>query len=362
VRQEVILLSLVKRLTDRWSGVFVIFVGGMFCIFRAMDSHHPPTLVEYLFPFVLVYLHLALAPVPWQWVGSLGGDSTSRISVPVGLFVAVAFNSAWIAVLVIVSHALQHPNMQPPLNWPVSFPPPPTRPRMMNPAWGLGLINLTFATVVGWVLAEKESMEVRERKTSELLRQSESKALQNQLDPHVLYNALSGLSELIHEDPLAAEEVITQLADLYRMLTHHGKRDLVNLGEERRLVEAYLAMEQMRLAERLRVTWTWPDWADAITVPPLFLQPLVENAIKHGIGPCDSGGDVLISCSRKEDRISLTVENTGATPPDSPDQGIGLGNLKARLVLWAGAEGTFSLTRNGAWSVAVLQWKTVGKT
>ena len=360
MRQEVILPSLVRRLTDRWNGVFVIFLGGMFCILRAMDSYHPPALVEYLFPFVLIYLHLALAPVPWQWVGSLGGGP-SRISVPQGLLVAVVFNSVWIAVVIIAAHALQHPNMQPPPGWPVGFPLPPVRPRMMSPAWGLGLINLAFATIVGWVLAEKESMEVRERKTSELLRQSESKALQNQLEPHVLYNALSGLSELIYEDPLAAEEVITQLADLYRMLTYHGKRDRVNLGEERRLVEAYLAMEQMRLAERLKVTWTWPDWADAIAIPPLFLQPLVENAIKHGIGPCDSGGEVLISCSRTEDRIFLKVENTGAPPPDSPGPGIGLGNLQARLVLWAGAEGTFSLTRKGAWSVAVLQWKTVGE-
>jgi two-component system sensor histidine kinase AlgZ len=136
----------------------------------------------------------------------------------------------------------------------------------------------------------------------------------------------------------------------------------VSLGEERRLVEAYLSMEQMRLGERLRAAWDWPDWADSLAMPPFFLQPLVENAIKHGIGPSEAGGEVLISCSRAQDRVSLRVANTGTPLVEIPSPGIGLGNLQARLALWVEAEGSLRLIREGAWTVALLQWKAVDPT
>jgi LytS/YehU family sensor histidine kinase len=222
-------------------------------------------------------------------------------------------------------------------------------------------MNVAFAIVIGWVLAEKERMEARERRTAGLLRQAEAKALQNQLDPHVLYNALSGLSELIREDPLAAEEVITQLADLYRRLTLHGTRERVALGEERRLVEAYLAMEQMRLGDRLHAEWTWPEWADGMSVPPLFLLTLVENAIKHGISPCEAGGEVRIACGRAGERLELAVENTGRPlDPDVP-RGVGLGNLEARLRLLADPGAAFDLDSKGEWTVARLRWAPEGR-
>jgi two-component system sensor histidine kinase AlgZ len=233
-------------------------------------------------------------------------------------------------------------------------------PRGVNPLFGVGLINLAFATFVGWGLAEKEAMEIREQKTAGLLRQAESKALQNQLEPHVLYNALSSLSELIYEDPLAAEAVITQLAELYRRLTVHGKQDRVLLREERKLVEAYLSMEQMRLGDRLRVSWDWPIDVDDLALPPLFLQPLVENAIKHGIGPSEAGGEIRISCHRNEGQISLMVQNTGISPPENLSYGIGIGNLVARIALWTEVEGTFTMVREGMWTRAILRWKTGG--
>lgn len=358
MRQEVILPSLRRRLADRGNLVLALLIGGMFCLLRMLDGRHPPSAVEWLLPFLMVFFHLTLAPVPWQWAAEPGRQrSFAR-----GLMLSVVFNAVWIAALFLAARAFlpaPDPFRLPP-EWPAHLPPPPFRPRPLNPGWGLGLINLAFAMLVGGVLAEKEAVEARERETAGLLRQAEAKALQNQLEPHVLYNALSSLAELIHEDPLAAEEVATQLADLYRSLTRHGKRDRVTLGEERRLVEAYLAMEQMRLGERLRVAWTWPPWAEGVSIPPFFLQPLVENAIKHGIGPCDAGGDLRISCSRQGARISLRVENTGVIPPENGGQGaqlgIGLGNLEARLALWHEAGGAFQLTREGGWSVALLSW------
>jgi hypothetical protein len=356
VRQENPLRPLFQRLTNRWNGALALIVGGSFCSLLLLDGHRPPGLGEWLLPFLLVYLHLTLTPLPWQWAG---GGKTERMMLR-GLLGALAFNALWIGVLLLMAHIGRPPDFaHPPPGWPPGIAPPPLRGRHLNPGWGLGLINLAIALLVGWVLAEKEAMAARELETAALLRQAEAKALQNQLEPHVLYNALSSLSELIYEDPLAAESVITQLADLYRQLTHHGKRDQVSLGEERQLVESYLAMEQMRLGERLKIAWQWPDWADALRIPPFFLQPLVENAIKHGIGPSDVGGEVRISCVQAGGRTLLRVENTGVQPVAESETGIGLGNLRARLALWTGA-GSFSLVREGAWTVAVLSWKPGG--
>ena len=216
-------------------------------------------------------------------------------------------------------------------------------------------MNLAAGIAFGWVYAAKEATEAGGRRTAGLLRQSQAKALQNQLDPHVLYNALNGLAELVHEDPLAAEEMIAMLADLYRRLTVHGETALIRLEQERRLVEAYLDMEQMRLGDRLRVSWDWPDWADPVLLPPYFLLPLVENAIKHGISPAEAGGEVVIACARDGARILLRVENTGAAlGPGRP--GVGLGNLGARLRLWTELEGRFKLEARGRWTTATVLW------
>ena len=189
-----------------------------------------------------------------------------------------------------------------------------------------------------------------------LLRHSRSRALQSQLEPHVLYNALNGLAELVHDDPPAAEEMIARLADLYRMLTHHGEAERVPLMKEKLLVETYLAMEQMRLGERLRTSWDWPPWADAVLLPPLFLQPLVENAVKHGLSPCEAGGDLRISVAREGGVLALAVANTGRPLEPGAREGVGLANLKARLELWTESQGSFTLEQDGAWTLATLRW------
>lgn len=365
MRQEVIISSLRRRVTERTNLVLVALVGGIFCIFRLVVDLPPPRFLEVALPFILLLAHLTLSPVPWQWTG----DDEPRAGVLRGFLQAVVFDAVWISLLLLLLFALVGP---PGEVFSLRHPPPPGMPppgplgpppgvgfRWPGAAFGLGLINFAFAIAFGWVFAEKEATEAREREIAERLKESQARALQNQLDPHVLYNALSSLSELVYEDPLAAEDVITRLADLYRMLTVHGKADRIPLGQERRLVEAYLAMEQMRLGERLSVEWDWPAYADELLAPPLFLQPLVENAIKHGISPSDQGGKLVISCAKAADRVLLAVENTGAPLKEARSMGVGLGNLEARLALWSEVSGTFTLKREGEWTVAKVQW-TVG--
>jgi len=290
-----------------------------------------------------------LAPIPWQWTG----DDSTRAGNRRAFLQALLFNGLWILLLFLLFAPLLGPPAGPG-NSP--FPPPPEPPRPPMPSLPLGMINLAFAMVFGFLHADREATETREKATAELLRQSQSRALQNQLDPHVLYNALTGLTELVYEDPLAAEDVINKLGELYRMLSVHGQGELVLLGEERRLVEAYLAMEQMRLGDRLRVEWHWPSWADSLSLPPFLLQPVVENAIKHGISPSGPGGELSITCERDGAWILLRVENTGnAFQPGGP-LGIGLGNLAARLELWSGMDAKFSLESQDGRTIARLRW------
>ncbi|BDU72045.1 sensor histidine kinase [Mesoterricola silvestris] len=364
MRQERIIPTIVQRVTNRANLAIILLVGGMFCLFRFALGPSGVSVAEIAFPFILLFGHLAFSPLPWQWTG----DEAPIAGLGRGIVQSLLFNAVWVA-LVLGLNAPMEPRgprdlREPPPAAGPEGPPPaqgghgrdPRGPRT-PPVFGLALVNLTFALVFGWVFADKEATESRERSMAGLLRQSRSRALQNQLEPHVLYNALNGLSELVHEDPLAAEEMIARLADLYRMLTRHSEADFVPLLKERLLVEAYLAMEQMRLGDRLRVAWEWPPWADAVILPPLLLQPLVENAIKHGISPCEEGGDLRIACARRDGSLALVVANTGRALGPAPPKGVGLANLEARLDLWMEGAGAFTLAQHEAWTVAEVRWK-----
>jgi hypothetical protein len=373
MRQEVIVKSMLHRVSAPSNLVMVALAGGMFCLFQLLTpvpGSGPESLV---LPFVLLFGHLALAPMPWQW----SGDDRDRQGFGRGFLQALLFDLAWVALVLGALHLFTSPGQPPfgphphpplgPEALPApdlpplpGLPPPAAWPRHplgpFRPGLALATVNVAVALVYGWVVTQKEASDAEARRTATLLRQSQARALQNQLHPHVLYNALNSLSELIHEDPLAAEETTAKLADLYRLLTVHGETGLVKLEQERKLVEAYLDMEQMRLGERLTVHWDWPSWADAVELPPYFLLPLVENAIKHGISPSEQGGQVAVACLRRGAAIRLQVENTGCPPRGQSGGGVGLGNLEARLRLWSELSGRFRLEHRDGWTCASVQW------
>ena len=361
MRQDALTPSLLQRLGDRANLGVLCLIGGMFCLHRILAGPPGAGLAELALPFALLLAHLAFAPIPWQWTG----DDAPKAELGRGLAQALAFNLVWVALVLALFRMVDHGGPEGPRPPPPPFqamapdaPAPPRPPRHREGAGlaGLGLVNLAFAIVFGWVMAGKEALEARERATAGLLRQSRSRSLQNQLEPHVLYNALNGLAELVHDDPPAAEEMIARLADLYRMLSHHGEAAFVPLMKERLLVETYLAMEDMRLGDRLRVSWTWPPWADGVLLPPLFLQPLVENAIKHGLSPCEEGGELRIAVTGDGPARILTVANTGRPLAPGAADGIGLANLKERLELWTETSAAFTLEQVGSWTVATIRW------
>jgi sensor histidine kinase YesM len=174
------------------------------------------------------------------------------------------------------------------------------------------------------------------------------------MNPHVLFNVISGLAELARENPAATEEALVKLAEVMRRLLEHADRIAAPLAQERALVERLLALEQFRLGERLKVTWVWDPSLEALQVPPLLLQPLVENAIKHGIAPCRLGGELEIGLSGTRESLLLWVANTGSPLEEGRPEGVGLTNLKQRLALMAGEPGSFAIRTSAGRTLAEL--------
>ncbi len=178
----------------------------------------------------------------------------------------------------------------------------------------------------------------RERKALELsasLAQARLQALKMQLHPHFLFNTLNAIATLIHKDPHVADDMIANLSNLLRLALDHSELQEVPLRKELEFLDCYLEIEQMRLGDRLRVEKKINPAVINAQVPVMILQPLAENAIRHGIEPMRNPGLVTICAEREGAFLKLTVSNSGtgvftATPP-ARRPGIGLANTRARL-------------------------------
>jgi LytS/YehU family sensor histidine kinase len=170
-------------------------------------------------------------------------------------------------------------------------------------------------------------------------------ALTGQLHPHFLFNTLQGISTLIHRDPDAADEMLAKLSDLLRDLLRHRDQALVPLSDEFRYARTYLEIAQLRFADRLRFQIDVDAALDQASVPLFILQPLVENALAHGIGGRTQGGRVSVAARRLGDRLELTVVDDGAglTTSATRRDGIGLSNTRERLRATFGDDHDFSI-------------------
>ena len=169
-------------------------------------------------------------------------------------------------------------------------------------------------------------------------------ALTAQLHPHFLFNTLQGISTLIHRDPDAADELLAKLGDLLRDLLRHRDRAIVPLGDEIRYARTYLEVAKIRFGDRLRFEIVAPADLHDASVPLFLLQPLVENALGHGIGARLEGGSINVRVTRREDRLLLEVMDDGAgLPGHRIREGIGLTNTRERLRATFGDDFTFDL-------------------
>jgi len=235
----------------------------------------------------------------------------------------------------------------------------------------VALMSLAVASLVethrrlAAVIATREKELATQRRAAV---EAQLRALQAQIRPHFLFNTFNALSELIHEDADAAEELVTDLAHLLRYSLRSSDAGRVPLADEIDATRRYLRIEKARLGDRLRVRFELDD-LDGATVPPLILQPLVENAVQHAVAPRSEGGEVVIRGVRSGDRLHLTVQDDGpGLPPAVLDgsaaglgtggHGGGLANVQHRLNLRFGAAGAarVSSTPSGTTIELELPW------
>lgn len=190
--------------------------------------------------------------------------------------------------------------------------------------------------------------EVRAARLDERLAQARLEALKMQIQPHFLFNTLHTISELIHEDPDAAERMITRLGDLLRLTVDNAQSHEVTLAAEMDFLEAYLEIQRTRFNDRLEVLVSVEPETRGAMVPNLVLQPLVENAIRHGTASLGGRGRILVKTFTTGGRLRMEVHDNGAgvhaDPRPRARQGVGVRNTRARLEQMYGDEAVLELT------------------
>jgi len=166
--------------------------------------------------------------------------------------------------------------------------------------------------------------------------------LQSRIRPHFLFNTLNSAIALVQVDPARAEGVLEDLAELFRVALADASES-VSLDEEVELARRYLAIEQIRFGKRLRVVWHLDPEAKAARVPPLLLQPLVENAVRHGVEPNDDGGELEVSTARRGAEVEIRIVNTVGAPARTQGHGLALRNVRQRLKLMHDVAARFDL-------------------
>jgi two-component system, LytTR family, sensor histidine kinase AlgZ len=208
--------------------------------------------------------------------------------------------------------------------------------------FGAGFLLYLLSVASHYVILAIEDSnraEVRVQESSILARDAELKALKAQVNPHFLFNSLNSISALTSVDPAKAREMCILLAEFLRMTLGLGEKTSVPLSEELSLLHRYLAIEKVRFGARLQMEEDMQQVSHSILLPPLLLQPLVENAITHGIANLPDGGTVRLSGQSHNGRVSLAIENT-FDPESTPTRkgGLGLKNVRERLEARYGKE------------------------
>jgi signal transduction histidine kinase len=217
------------------------------------------------------------------------------------------------------------------------------------------LIGLWLAIYLGVQASRRRrTAELDALRAQVLIREARLRFLQQQLNPHFLFNCLNGLRGMIDEDSRRAQVMVTRLAELLRSSLRQDEHSVVSLAEELSTVSAYLELESMRFEERLRIRRDLDPQALPALVPPMLLQGLVENAIKHGIAQLPCGGELDIRIRRNGEQLRVDICNTG-TLRNQDGTGIGLANARERLRLLYGKHAELSLTEDPAgWVHATL--------
>ncbi len=176
---------------------------------------------------------------------------------------------------------------------------------------------------------------------------AELRALRAQVNPHFLFNTLNTIAALVRVNPAEAEDTITRLADVFRYALRASERDHARLAEELEFVRAYLDIERTRFGDRLRVEERIEPGLEGVMVPSLLLQPLVENAVRHGVEPAAEGGVIRIRTRVRLGRAVVSIVNSVPAEASRPGHGMALRNVRERLRLMHDVAAQFDTRREG---------------
>jgi LytS/YehU family sensor histidine kinase len=217
--------------------------------------------------------------------------------------------------------------------------------------WHLVMGVMLYGLIAGSSYAARAALSSRDlriaaERAERLRAESDLAALRAHVNPHFLFNTLHSVSELLRTDPDTAVKAIERLANVFRYAVRldRDRRATVSLEEEWRFAETYLCLEALRMGNRLRVDAVLDDEALACAIPPFTLQPLVENAIRHGLGPKPAGGTITVNAAETDGHLTITVADDGVgAEPDTLESSAGLGIRSVRKRLDAEYGGRTSL-------------------
>jgi LytS/YehU family sensor histidine kinase len=219
------------------------------------------------------------------------------------------------------------------------------------------VINALVAAVIAIIIGTYSQKELKAKRASEAAARAQSYALQSQINPHFFFNTLNTISALISSDPAGAQRMIGRLAEMFRYTLACAQGDLVPLEREVEFVRNYLELEKERYRQRLTFRLPPEKDTDGVMLPGLTLQPLVENAIRHGVAKRIDGGEVNVSVERENGSAIVSVLNQTEGPVEIAERpGHALANVRDRLRLAFGERSSVGWSRrNGEWVAVELR-------
>ncbi len=316
-------------------------VGGLIATFLVFEQKFRwPEALALVFPLILVYAFLCLAAwylcraFPLKNANFLQLAGTFTLGALLSSAVWIGIGKAWSAALSTIP----------------AFRGIDEKYSSQAPLFlGAGILLFFLAVLIHYLLSTFESAREAERQSLELkvlAREAELRALKAQIDPHFLFNSLNSISALSGANPAGARQMCQLLADFFRRSLALGQQQLIRLEDEIALVSNFLAVEEIRLGPRLTVTKRIEEPTGACLVPSLILQPLVENAIRHGISQLVEGGTIHVLSRMTKGQLIMVIENPcEADCKGKRRNGIGLQNVRARLAAQYGSDARMEIER-----------------
>ena len=225
----------------------------------------------------------------------------------------------------------------------------PVSPKSLLSTFAGDLLRYLLLSLSYQAIAHHRAVSERDAREAQLraeLAEAKLAGVQAQLQPHFLFNTLNAIAALVREDPARAEAMVEQLSELLRASLISSAQTEVSLDQELRLTQQYLAIQTVRFRDRLHATVVATDAARRARIPQLILQPLVENAIRHGITSRESGGALAVQAVVEDDKLVVTIEDDGVgigNAPPSRGSGLGLKSVRSRLLHLYGDRQRFDL-------------------